>query len=141
MAITYRVAAYRVTGDLISFDDFPHLTPAYHGLGETLGGGWAYRVVLQELWGDEHGTGEIVRTHIDVVGTNPDDACLTGDKIPAFFLHIRTLQTLERAGITTLGQITSRTRDEFAALEGIGPATVAEISRAMAEAGLSFRTH
>ncbi|TQK20597.1 hypothetical protein FBY40_3135 [Microbacterium sp. SLBN-154] len=48
------------------------------------------------------------------------------------------LRALESAGLRTLMDVAGRSRDEIAALHGVGPAAVRTLDTALAEAGLRF---
>jgi hypothetical protein len=54
-------------------------------------------------------------------------------KLPA-----RAAASLQREGITTVGQLAARTADELLALDGIGPASVVDITSKLTELGLSL---
>ena len=50
----------------------------------------------------------------------------------------RAAATLHREGITTVGQLTTRTEDELLALDGIGPASVVDIKSKLTDLGLTL---
>jgi carbon monoxide dehydrogenase subunit G len=50
----------------------------------------------------------------------------------------RAASALERAGITTVGQLATRTEEELLALDGIGPASVVDIKAKLADHGLDL---
>jgi carbon monoxide dehydrogenase subunit G len=53
-------------------------------------------------------------------------------------LPLRTWNSLRRDGIQTLGDLVRRTPDQLLALEGIGPASAADIGRRLEDRGLSL---
>ncbi len=54
-------------------------------------------------------------------------------KLPA-----RAAASLQREGITTVGQLATRTEDELLALDGIGPASLVDIKSKLTELGLTL---
>jgi len=54
-------------------------------------------------------------------------------KLPA-----RAVSSLQRENITTAGQLAAKTEDELLAIDGIGPATVVDISATLADLGLEL---
>ncbi len=54
-------------------------------------------------------------------------------KLPA-----RAAATLHRAGISTVGQLATRTEDELLALDGIGPASIVDIKSKLTDLGLAL---
>ncbi len=52
-------------------------------------------------------------------------------------LQARATSSLRREGITTIGQLATRTEDELLAIEGIGPASVEEIKAKLTDLGLT----
>ena len=61
------------------------------------------------------------------------DAPVDDLKLPA-----RAAASLQREGITTVGQLAARTEDELLALDGIGPASVVDIKSKLTELGLTL---
>ncbi len=61
------------------------------------------------------------------------DAPVGDLKLPA-----RAAASLHREGITTVGQLATRTEDELLALDGIGPASVVDIKSKVTELGLTL---
>ena len=61
------------------------------------------------------------------------DAPVDDLKLPA-----RAAASLQREGITTVGQLATRTEDELLALDGIGPASVVDIRSKLTELGLTL---
>ena len=53
-------------------------------------------------------------------------------------LSLRSYNSLRREGIHTVGDLTSRTREELLAIDNIGPASVEEIRQKLATLGLSL---
>ena len=50
----------------------------------------------------------------------------------------RAAASLHREGITTVGQLATRTEDELLALDGIGPASVVDIKSKLTDLGLTL---
>jgi predicted RecB family nuclease len=48
-------------------------------------------------------------------------------------------RALEREGITSMEKLSNFTEDEILQLHGVGPSTMPQLRRALAEAGLNFR--
>jgi carbon monoxide dehydrogenase subunit G len=61
-----------------------------------------------------------------------------GASIDDLGLHPRATSSLQRGGISTVGQLTAKTADELLAIEGIGPASVTEIEAKLAERGMTL---
>jgi carbon monoxide dehydrogenase subunit G len=82
--------------------------------------------------------------------TEEDDAALAGavesgggtdDRllpIDVLNLPLRTWNSLRRDGIQTLGDLVRRTSEQLLGIDGIGPASVAEISRKLEDRGLAL---
>lgn len=49
-------------------------------------------------------------------------------------------RALERAGLTSVPDLSKRSEREILELHGIGPSTIPTLKRVLTEAGLSFRT-
>jgi carbon monoxide dehydrogenase subunit G len=58
--------------------------------------------------------------------------------VDAVKLPARAAASLQREGITTVGQLATRTEDELLALDGIGPASVVDIKSKLTELGLTL---
>jgi carbon monoxide dehydrogenase subunit G len=80
-----------------------------------------------------------------------DDAELTGSAVESgggtdewplpidvLNLPLRTWNSLRRDGIQTLGDLVRRTAEQLLAIEGIGPASVSDISRRLEDRGLAL---
>ena len=59
-----------------------------------------------------------------------------GAPVDDLSLPARTTASLRRAGITTVGELAAKTGDELLAIDGIGPASAAEIEARLSERGL-----
>lgn len=77
----------------------------------------------------------------DVISPLPphDKVTLNWTYIPDFSMSIRTTQALARAGVTTLADLTGRTRSELLAIDGLGKRTVDDVEQSLTHAGFSFR--
>jgi carbon monoxide dehydrogenase subunit G len=53
-------------------------------------------------------------------------------------LHPRATSSLQRGGISTVGELAAKTSDELLAIDGIGPASVTEIEAKLAEHGMTL---
>lgn len=60
------------------------------------------------------------------------------DLISTLKLTTQAPKTLAEAGITTVGQLLDREREDIAKLSGMGASRLADIDRALDERGLSF---
>jgi hypothetical protein len=58
------------------------------------------------------------------------------DSLNIFVLRVRTLDALRRAGITTVGQARTLSEQDLLGVTNVGPKSVAELNRALAERGL-----
>jgi carbon monoxide dehydrogenase subunit G len=68
-------------------------------------------------------------------GGGTDDRLLPIDVLN---LPLRTWNSLRRDGIQTLGDLVRRTSEQLLGIDGIGPASVAEISRKLGDRGLAL---
>jgi carbon monoxide dehydrogenase subunit G len=53
-------------------------------------------------------------------------------------IHPRAASSLQRGGISTVGQLEAKTSDELLAIDGIGPASLTEIEAKLAERGIAL---
>jgi carbon monoxide dehydrogenase subunit G len=61
-----------------------------------------------------------------------------GASIDDLGLHPRATSSLQRGGISTVGQLAAKTSDELLTIDGIGPASVTEIETKLAERGMAL---
>jgi uncharacterized protein len=61
-----------------------------------------------------------------------------GQSVETLDLSLRSYNSLRRDGIHTVGDLAARTPEDVLAIEGIGPASVEEIRRKLAERGLAL---
>jgi uncharacterized protein len=63
---------------------------------------------------------------------------LDRSSLESLVLPVRTYNGLRRTGIHTVDDLTSQTREQLLAIEGIGPASVEEIKQKLADRGLTL---
>jgi uncharacterized protein len=61
-----------------------------------------------------------------------------GESVESLDLPLRSYNSLRREGIHTVGDLTARTPEDLLAIENIGPVSVEEIRRKLAERGLAL---
>jgi carbon monoxide dehydrogenase subunit G len=61
-----------------------------------------------------------------------------GQSVETLDLSLRSYNSLRREGVHTVGDLAARTPEDVLAIEGIGPASVEEIRRKLAERGLAL---
>ncbi len=71
----------------------------------------------------------------DATSSPADDA-----SVDELHLNTRAVAALQRANITTIGQLASKSHDELLAIDGIGPASADEIKAKLAERTLATAT-
>jgi carbon monoxide dehydrogenase subunit G len=77
----------------------------------------------------------------ELAGSGVEPGGGTGERslpIDVLNLPMRTWNSLRREGIQTLGDLVRRTSDQLLAIEGIGPASAADISSRLEDRGLSL---
>jgi carbon monoxide dehydrogenase subunit G len=88
------------------------------------------------------GTGEDAEDDdAELAGSAVEAGGGTGERplpIDVLNLPLRTWNSLRRDGIQTLGDLVRRTSEQLLAIDGIGPASVAEISRKLEDRGLAL---
>ena len=71
-------------------------------------------------------------------GAGDEQEADLGDSVESLNLPLRSYNSLRREGIHTVGDLTARTPEDLLAIENIGPASVDEIKRRLAERGLAL---
>jgi len=71
-------------------------------------------------------------------GAGDEQGADLGDSVESLNLPLRSYNSLRREGIHTVGDLTARTPEDLLAIENIGPASVDEIKRRLAERGLAL---
>ena len=88
---------------------------------------------LAELEGTAADAGTATAPAASAAAAGAADSPVDDLKLPA-----RAAASLQREGITTVGQLATRTEDELLALDGIGPASVVDIKSKLTEHGLTL---
>jgi uncharacterized protein len=71
-------------------------------------------------------------------GAGDEQEADLGDSVESLNLPLRSYNSLRREGIHTVRDLTARTPEDLLAIENIGPASVDEIKRRLAERGLAL---
>jgi uncharacterized protein len=71
-------------------------------------------------------------------GAGDEQEADLGQPVEGLNLPLRSYNSLRREGIATLGDLTARSPEDLLAIENIGPASVEEIKRKLADQGLTL---
>lgn len=72
-------------------------------------------------------------------GMNPQEQALMGRPVADLNLSVRARKCMSRLGITTLGELTSRTQDELLESKNFGVTSLNEVRQKLADLGLKLR--